>query len=146
MAAPASFAGQDAGVRLLICDSELDLAHMVEVIAKRLGHEVVGMPDSLQAAGVLMRALRPEVVVLDPALGFGSDFDLVDDALAVGARVIVFSRTANEYSLDRYDPRPLIVPKPELDVLEEVLRTVEPAVPTHDVSDRRVRPQRSAAA
>jgi hypothetical protein len=135
---------QDASVRLLICDSEGDLAHMVEVIAERVGHEVVGMPDSLQTAEGLMRATRPEVIVLDPALGFGSDFDLVDQAVSVGAQVILFSHTANEYSLDRYDPRPLVVRKPDLTGLEEVLRTVEPATPSRDPGDRRQRPQRSA--
>jgi hypothetical protein len=63
-------------------------------------------------------------VVLDPALSWGTDYDLVEEATSVGARVVVFSNTAHEYSLDRYDPRPLVVAKPELDVLEWIGRPV----------------------
>ena len=134
-----------ADVRLLICDSELDLSHMVEIIATRQGHEVVGLADSLQSAEMLIGATSPEVVVLDPAIGFGSDFDLVEEAATAGARVVVFSHTANEYSLERYDPRPVVVAKPELDVLEEVLRTIKPAVPRRSVDERRRQPARAAA-
>jgi hypothetical protein len=131
-------------VRVLICDSELDLRQMIERIATRQGHEVVGVADSLPSAEMLIGGARPEVVVLDPAIGFGTDYDLVEEASAVGARVVVFSHTANEYSLDRYDPRPIVVPKPSLDLLEEVLRTITPVPPARSVDERRRHPARTA--
>ena len=132
-------------MRLLICDPELDMAHLIEIVATRQGHEVVGIADTFQAADVLIGATHPDIVVLDPALGYGTDFDLLDEATVAGARVIVFSRTAHDFALDRYDPVPLAVDKPELGVLEEVLRTIEAATPRVVSDDRRVRPQRDAS-
>jgi hypothetical protein len=90
-----------------------------------------------------MRAAEPDVVVIDPMIGINADFDLIDAAMEVGAKVIVFSRARDTLTSGRYDPEPSFVVKPYLSDLEEVIERLR-FDPSNTVSeaDRRQRPAR----
>ena len=130
-------------MRIVVCDGDDLLRSMVEVMVSRQGHEVVGVADTVGAAAGLLERARPDAAVIDLALGVNADFDLVAIAQSVGAKVVVFSRTAYEELLEGYTERPVVVPKPDLDALEGVLaRLGEPAEPP---AERRRRPVREVS-
>lgn len=108
-------------MRVVLCDEGGLLQEMVEALVARMGHEVSGVADNSVDAVHLLEAARPDAVILDLALDFNSDFDAIEAAISVGARVIVFSHTADAAVLDRYTVRPTVVPKPDLTALEHAL-------------------------
>lgn len=134
-----------AGVRFVLCDEDYLLRELVESVVTKLGHEVVGAADATATASKLVETARPDVVILDLSLGYNTDFDVIATAGEVGATVIVFSRTADEATLQRYPVRPLVVPKPELTTLEETIRMVAAVHERGPGEDRRRRPPRAAA-
>ena len=86
---------------------------------------------------------KPDVVVVDPSVGCNTDFDVIDTAIAVGAKVIVFSRYGSAPASGRYDPKPLFVAKPDLRALEQAIGRLRiDAEPMSD-ADRRRRPTRA---
>jgi chemotaxis response regulator CheB len=131
-------------VNFVLCDDDALMRSMIETIIERQGHDVIGAADNTSAATELIVHGRPEVVVLDLSLGYNTDFDIIDVSMAVGARVIVFSHNANYQVLDRYTPRPVVVPKPDFVELEEVIAKTATAdfAPSH--VERRLRPERVA--
>ncbi len=94
---------------------------MVEALVTRLGNEIVGIASTTVDGVHLVGAARPDLVLYDLALGYNTDFDVVEAGMAVGAQVVLFSHDANEAVLSRYDPRPRVVAKPDLVALEDVL-------------------------
>lgn len=133
-------------MRVVLCDEDELLLTMVEAIVVRQGHDVVGMADTTPAAVGLIEHAKPDIAIIDLALGFNTDFDAVKSAINVGARVIVFSHTADAHLLEAYSVRPIVVPKPNLDELERVLITLPAAdEPATSSVDRRVRPTRAAS-
>jgi len=78
-------------MRVVVCDEDGLLADVVADAIARTGHEVAGVADTTPAALGLIEAARPDVVVVDMWLGFDSDFDIIQLAIDVGARPIVFS-------------------------------------------------------
>jgi chemotaxis response regulator CheB len=131
-------------VKFVLCDDDALMRSMIETIIERQGHEVVGAADNTAAATELIVHSRPEGVVVDLSLGYNTDFDIIDVAMAVGARVIVFSHNASHELLDRFSPRPVAVPKPDFVELEEVIAKTATADfgPSH--VERRSRPERVA--
>ena len=118
----------------------------VEAVVTRTGHELVGIADTTVAAVGLIEAARPDVVVLDLSLGYNTDFDMIGAAVAIGARAIVFSHTADAETLRQYSVAPLVVPKPDLTLLEQVLARLErDEGGTALEQDRRRRPSRAAS-
>jgi hypothetical protein len=87
------------------------------------------------------------VVVFDMALGYNTDFDVLQAAVDVGARTIVFSHTADDAILSGYAPRPTVVEKPDLALLEQVLSRLDVDADDRVVveQDRRQRPARAAS-
>jgi chemotaxis response regulator CheB len=137
-------------MQFVLCDDDALLRSMVEAVVSRHGHDIAGVADTTVAGAQLVLAARPDVVVLDLSLGTNTDFDVIEAAGQVGATTIVFSHNADHRVLDRYDERPLVVPKPDLAGLEDLIaRLGEPngngASDVTATADRRVRPTRAAA-
>ena len=120
---------------------------MAEALVERLGHEVVGVAVNNAIATELVTHARPDVVILDLSLGYNTDFDIIEAAVRVGARVIVFSHTADHAVLDRYSPKPIVVAKPDLHDLEKAIARVQATTSDHGelTADRRQRPAAAAA-
>lgn len=108
-------------MRVVLCDDEAYMQEAIEALVARTGHEVAGVADTSAAAMGLIEVGRPDAVILDLALGFDSDFDLISSAIDVDARVIVFSYHADAEVLQRYTKRPIVIAKPDLTALEQAL-------------------------
>ena len=132
-------------MRFVLCDEDPLVVSMVETIVERQGHEVLGIADNTAIASELVRVGHPDAVVVDLSLGYNTDFDVVEAALGVGARVVVFSQNADHDVLDRFSPRPVVVPKPDFVALEEVVERLRVDGPGGGgLVERRVRPARAA--
>ena len=83
-------------MRIVLCDEDPLIRDVVEAVVVKTGHEVVGIADSTGAAIGLIETARPDAVVVDLWLGFDSDYDLIQMALDLGARPIVFSTHGDE--------------------------------------------------
>ena len=132
-------------MRIVVCDADPFMREMVESLVRTTGHEVVGIADTTAASVGLIQAGRPEAVVLDLSLGYNTDFDIIDAAISVGARPIVFTHNADAEILGSYPVAPTVVVKPDLDALGQVLVRLEREAPDAAVSehDRRARPARA---
>jgi hypothetical protein len=134
-------------VRFVLCDDDRMLVPMVEGLLTRLGHEIVGEADDTATAAQLVIAARPDAVIVDPALGYNTDFDVIEAAIEVGAATVVFTHTADEAHMTSYRVRPTVVPKPDIVELERVIGHLaaggEPGA--GDGGERRRRPGRAAA-
>ena len=117
---------------------------MVDATIASHGHDVVGIADTTTAGVGLVEHGQPDVVVVDPTVGCNTDFDVIDTAIAMGAKVIVFSRSGEAPTSGRYVPEPLFVVKPDLWALEQAIGrlTADPALEVSD-ADRRQRPTRA---
>lgn len=136
-------------MRVVIVDESSLLREMVESLIARLGHEIAGIADTTVDGVGLVSAAKPDVVIFDMSLGYNTDFDVVESALAVGARTVIFSHTADDAILSQYARRPTVVPKPDLVDLEAVLKRLE-VVEAEDQAvvvetERRRRPVRAAS-
>ncbi|MET0728295.1 MAG: hypothetical protein ABWZ76_08370 [Acidimicrobiales bacterium] len=132
-------------MRVVLCDDDELLLEVVETVVARLGHEIIGITDSTAGAVQLIKVGRPDVVIYDLTLGYGSDFDVVAAAIESGVTPILFTHEIDEPALVGYEPRPAVVPKPDIVGLQSVLERME-LDPERDVVidfDRRVRPSRS---
>jgi hypothetical protein len=120
------------------------LCSMIDATIAANGHDVVGIADTTTAGVRLVEHGRPDVVVVDPSIGCNTDFDVIDAALGIGARVIVFSRSGDAPASGRYVPEPLFVVKPDLWALEQAIGrlAIDPDRGVTDV-DRRQRPTRA---
>ncbi len=134
-------------MRVVVCDEDELLHDLVVDAIARAGHEVAGIADTTAAALGLIDAARPDVVVVDMWLGFDSDFDIIQLAIDVGARPIVFSHHGDAEVLATYSVEPAFVPKPDLSALEQVLSRLGVDEDDHRVvaQERRSRPARAAA-
>jgi CheY-like chemotaxis protein len=137
-------------MRIVVCDEDALLRDMIEAVVARAGHEVVGIADTSSAGVRLIEKAQPDAVILDLALDFNSDFDVVESAIDVGARPIVFSHHGDDALLARYPVHPSFVPKPDLNLLETVLARLDEHDPSDDGGrvverERRARPARQAA-
>lgn len=134
-------------MRIVLCDADAFMIDMVEALITSSGHEVVGIADTTTDGVGLIETAKPDVVILDISMGFNTDFDMIESAAAVGARVIVFSNYADADLLSRYEPRPEVIPKPDLTALEQVLVRLRPSDEGAGVVevDRRRSPVRAAA-
>ncbi len=137
-------------MRVVLCDEDTLLREMVESLLARLGHDIVGISDTTAAGVALIDTARPDLVVFDMALGYNTDFDVLRAASDAGVRTIVFSHTADDAILSQYVPRPTVVEKPDLAVLEQVLSRLEIDDDDDDPGavveqDRRQRPGRAAS-
>jgi CheY-like chemotaxis protein len=132
-------------MRFVLCDEDELLTSMLESIVVHLGHEVVGVASTTANAVHLVETAHPNVVIVDLSMGFNTDFDIVEAATAIGATTIVYSYTADHSILNRYEVKPLVVFKPDLTELEEVLSRLEIDKQQHVIEhDRRVHPVRVA--
>ena len=133
-------------MRIVVCDDDSFMREMVESLVRTTGHEVVGIADTTAAAVGLIEAGRPDVVVLDMSLGYNTDFDIIDAAISVGARAIVFTQNADAAILGQYSVSPTVVAKPDLGALEQVLLRLGRDDTAHEVieEDRRQKPARAA--
>lgn len=135
-----------ASVRVVLCDDDDLMVGPVEDLIVRLGHDLVGVAGTTAGSIGLIQHAKPHVVVVDPAIGYNSDFDVVDAAIEAGAVPVVFSHGAGGLALDRYERRPLLVEKPDLVGLEQTISRLDldesESVATQE---RRQRPTRAAA-
>jgi CheY-like chemotaxis protein len=132
-------------VRFVLCDDDALMRSMIETLVERQGHDVIGAADNTSAATELIVHGRPDAVIVDLSLGYNTDFDILDVAKAIGAQVIVFSHNAAYDIVERYEPHPTIVTKPDLVDLEDAIIRAGDAAPGSAVpAERRVRPGRSA--
>src|SRR5258708_15588281 len=99
------------------------ICSMIGAIASH-GHEVVGIADTPTSAVGLVQAGRPDVLVVDPSVGCNWDFDVIDAAIDIGAKVIAFSRSGDAPASGRYVPEPAFVIKPDLLELEKMIERV----------------------
>ncbi|MGQ0432601.1 MAG: hypothetical protein ACT452_09385 [Microthrixaceae bacterium] len=133
-------------MRFVVCDDDDLYMRMIELMLADLGHDVVGVASATHEAVALIEASRPDVVIVDPSMGFNTDFDMIGAAGAVGARAIVFSQNAYESLTDQYEVTPIVVAKPDLTELERVVRDlgIERGEALSIASERRQRPTREA--
>jgi hypothetical protein len=131
-------------MRFVLCDDDEMLCSMVDATIASHGHDVVGIADTTTAGVGLVEHGKPDVLVVDPAVGCNSDFDVIDTAIAHGVRVIVFSRSDDAPASGRYHPAPSFVVKPDLLELEKVIERLhhDPEVAATE-GDRRHRPTRA---
>lgn len=133
-------------MRFVLCDDDRVFTSIIEAMLTDLGHGVVGVGTTTADSVALVRAARPDVVILDLSLGFNTDFDIVVAAAAVGATPIVFTHNADEAILRQYAVRPRVVFKPDLTELERVVERIGVDTEHHVVErDRRERPGRAAS-
>jgi len=132
-------------VRFVLCDGDQLFTTMIEAILMDLGHEVVGVGTNTAESVALVRTSHPDVVIVDLALGFSTDFDIVDAAVSTSAATIVFSHAADEAVLARYPVRPRVVAKPDLTELQRAINLLD-LDHQREVAgrDRRERPARRA--
>lgn len=132
-------------MRLVLCDDDELMVGPVEDLIARLGHELVGVAETTAGSIGLIQHARPHVVVIDPAIGYNSDFDVVDAALEAGAVPVIFSHGAGGLALGRYERAPLLVEKPDLVGLEQTIARLDLDETDHVVAqERRQRPIRPA--
>ncbi|HUS60756.1 MAG TPA: hypothetical protein VMY34_01080 [Acidimicrobiales bacterium] len=133
-------------MRFALCDDDQLYTRMIELMLSDLGHEVVGVATATHEAVALIETGRPDVVIVDPSMGFNTDFDVIAATGAVGARTIVFSQNAYESILSRYEVAPTVVFKPDLTELEHVVRQlgIERGEALSIASERRQRPTQEA--
>lgn len=135
-------------MRYVLCDEDPLVRSMVETIVERQGNEVVGVADHTSVATDLIRVAHPDAVIVDLSLGYNTDFDVVEAAIDVGARVVVFSHNADHAVLGRYVPVPTVVPKPDFVALEEQVARLATVPVDADVGtqaiDRRTHLSRAA--
>ena len=133
-------------MKLVVCDADPLLREVVEAVIAKAGYDLVGVADNTAVATRLVRAAHPDIVIVDLSLGYNTDFDIVESAIDVGARVIVFSHNADHAVLDRYSPRPTVVPKPDIAELEREIAKGAGSDADDDTTapDRRQRPSRAA--
>lgn len=134
-------------MRVVLCDEDTLLREMVESLLSRLGFDIAGIADTTATGVGLIHAARPDLLVFDMALGYNTDFDVLQAAVDVGARTIVFSHTADDAILSGYARRPTVVEKPDLALLEQVLTRLDLDDDAGVVVDqeRRTRPARAAS-
>src|ERR1700694_1666391 len=99
-------------MRFVICDDDEIVTQVLDAALSIDGHELVGVAGTTTAAVELLEQTRPDVAVIDPAVGRNSDVDVIDAAISVGARVVVFSRSELHVDEGRYEPEPAMVRKP----------------------------------
>ena len=97
------------------------MREMVESLVRTTGHEVVGIADTTAAAVGLIEAGDPTPSCSTCRSGYNTDFDIIDAAISVGARPIVFTQNADAEILGQYSVAPTVVVKPDLEALEQVL-------------------------
>lgn len=133
-------------MRFVLCDEDPLVVSMVETIVERQGHEVLGVADNTAIASELVAVGHPDAVVVDLSLGYNTDFDIVETAIRVGARVVVFGHNADHAVLEEFEPRPIVVAKPDFVALEEVIErlTGDAGVAPGGLVERRLRPARAA--
>lgn len=134
-------------MRFVLCDDDQLYTRMIELMLHDLGHEVVGVGVMPSDGVSLIRTARPDAVIMDLSMGLNHDFDVIAAGAAVGAKTIVFSQTADDIVLSRYEERPLVVFKPDLTDLERVVRRLALAsgATTPASHERRERPGHPAA-
>lgn len=134
-----------AVVRLVLCDDDELMVGPVEDLIVRLGHELVGVAETTAGSIGLIQHAKPHVVVIDPAIGYNSDFDVIDAAIDAGAVPVIFSHGAGGLALGRYERRPLLVEKPDLVGLEQTIARLDLDETDQVVAqERRQRPIRAA--
>jgi chemotaxis response regulator CheB len=131
-------------MRFVLCDDDEMLCSMVDATIASHGHDVVGIAGTTTAGVGLVEHGKPDVVVVDPAVGCNTDFDVIDTAIAHGVKVIVFSRSDEAPASGRYVPAPAFVAKPDLLALEKMIERLhhDPEVAATE-GDRRHRPTRA---
>lgn len=131
-------------MRIALCDDDPLFSDIAESVITNMGHQVVGVAPNPAAAVLLLETTLPDVAVIDMAMGFGSDFDMVARSMELGIGTIVFSQGVDDSVLGHYDPRPEMVLKPDFDRLEGAIHHAVAAREAAGDGDRRVRPQRAA--
>ena len=106
-------------LRCLIVDDNAAFLEAASALLERQGLTVVGVASTEADALARARELRPDVVVLDIALGRESGFDVarhLAESDADGAKVILTSTHEQEDFADLIDATPAVgfVAKPEL--------------------------------
>ena len=106
-------------LRCLIIDDNAAFLEAAAALLERQGLAVVGVASNGADALARSRELRPDVVVLDIALGPESGFDVARDLAAAdpdGAKVVLTSTHEQEDFADLIDASPAVgfVAKPEL--------------------------------
>ena len=133
-------------VRIALCDDEAPLVNLVEDLVANQGHEVIGVADTTAAAVLLVTHGRPDLVIVDPAVGCNADFDVIDTACEVGADSIVFSRSTGLVTGKPYGRPPILVPKPDLVALDAAVgRLGHGRAGAETPADRRRRPGRESS-
>ena len=123
----------------MICDDDEIVSQVLDAALSIDGHELVGVAGTTAAAVQLLELTRPDVAVIDPVVGRYSHIDVIDAAMSVGARVVVFSHSALNVDPARYAPEPAMVRKPDVTALEAA---VEGLMQTYPAIDRRRQPTR----
>jgi CheY-like chemotaxis protein len=122
-------------MRFVICDDDEIVTQVLDAALSIDGHEFVGGAGTSSAAVELLERTRPDLAVIDPMVGCDSDVDVIDAAIAVGARVVVFSRSEMQVDEGRYEPEPVNVRKPDVSALEAAVEGMRQTYP--DVDRRR---------
>lgn len=135
-----------ANVRVAICDDETALVALIEELVSGRSHEVIGVADNTVDAVHLVEHGHPDLLIVDPAVGCSSDFDVIETASSVGAATIAFTRSADVAMIKTYAIAPTVVPKPDLVALDTAItRTGERRESADGTADRRRRPARDAS-
>jgi hypothetical protein len=118
----------------------------VEAVLTERGHVVIGVADTTVDAVHLVEHGHPDLVIVDPAVGCNTDFDVIETACQLGAATVVFSRSAGDLVAGRYRRPPIIVPKPDLVMLELAIgRLGHDGLGAVAAEERRVRAGRASS-
>jgi chemotaxis response regulator CheB len=133
-------------MRVVICDEDALMQDVIESVVTSAGHELAGVAATTVDGVGLVEAGRPDAVIVDLSLGYNTDFDVIESAIAVGARAIVFSRHADVELAARYAVPPAVVAKPDLAALADAPDRLDRVDGRGVVErDRRRRPTRAAS-
>ena len=131
-------------MRYVVVDDDAGLRGVIGALVASRGHTVVGEATAGLAGGDLVRTIKPDVVIIDLALEYGSGHDVVAVAREIGAQIIVFSAYLDDVDV-RSQPGALLVTKPDflgLETAMDVAASRLEAAGDDERGERRRRPPR----
>jgi hypothetical protein len=112
-------------MQFVLFDEDEMFRSIAEDALRRDGHEIVGIADSALSCVGLVESSKPDCLLVDLSSGSSTDFDVVQTANDVGTNVIIFSFLVDDVFLRRYEPEPMVVPKPDFAELEKAIMRVD---------------------
>jgi CheY-like chemotaxis protein len=124
-------------MRFVVCDDDDTVRDVVADLLAQEGHSVVAEADSALAAVELMDRHRPDGVIVDLSLRFGSGPEVLAVAARMGCPAIVFSSYVEGFDAKTGPGAPIVVEKPDFVALLAAVSAVAGRARGWDGQERR---------